>query len=38
MKCRICGKPAVIKLRSHNISLCPEHLVEFVQKQTYRAI
>lgn len=38
MKCRICGKPAVIKLRSHNIALCPKHLIEFVQKQTYRAI
>ncbi len=38
MKCKICGKPAVIKLRAHNIALCPEHFVEFVHRQVKKAI
>ncbi len=38
MKCRICGRPAVIKLRAHNIALCKDHFVEFVQNQTAKAI
>ncbi len=29
MRCRLCGKRAVIKVRSFGISLCEEHLVEF---------
>ncbi len=32
MKCTICKKPAVIKLRHANLKLCPEHLVARVEK------
>lgn len=38
MKCKICGKPAVIKLRAHNIALCPEHFTEFFERQVRRTI
>lgn len=32
MRCTICKKPAVIKLRHANLRLCPEHLVARVEK------
>ncbi len=32
MKCTICKKPAIIKLRHANLQLCPEHLVARVEK------
>jgi uncharacterized protein (TIGR00269 family) len=32
VKCTICKKPAVIKLRHANLKLCPEHLVARVEK------
>ncbi len=32
MKCTVCGKEAVIKLRHANLKLCPEHLVARVEK------
>jgi len=38
MKCKICGNRAVIKLRAHNISLCEEHLIEFIERRVERTI
>ena len=38
MKCKICGRPAIIKLRAHNISLCEEHFDEFVLRRVKNAI
>ncbi len=38
MRCRICKKEAVIKVRSFGIALCEEHLVEFCLKRVKEAI
>lgn len=38
MKCKICGRKAVVKLRSYNLSLCEEHYVEFVKRRVEKAI
>jgi len=38
MKCRVCGKTAVIKLKSHNTAFCVEHFVEFFERRVERAI
>ncbi len=38
MRCRLCGKRAVIKVRSFGISLCEEHLVEFCVRRVREAV
>ena len=38
MKCRVCRGPAVIDIRRHNASFCPEHLVTHCREQVRRAI
>lgn len=38
MKCKICGKKAIIKLRSYNLSLCEEHYIEFIKRRVQKAI
>ncbi len=38
MKCKICGKRAVIKIRAHNIALCKEDFIEFFKKRVEKAI
>ncbi|MCR4406089.1 MAG: TIGR00269 family protein [Anaerolineae bacterium] len=38
MKCRKCGRPAVINMRQHKLALCEEHFLEWVLEQTRRAI
>ena len=38
MKCKICGKPAMIKLRAHNIALCENCFDEFVLRRVKNAI
>ncbi len=38
MKCKICGKEAIIKLRSYNLALCEEHYIEFVKRRVDKAI
>ncbi len=38
MKCRKCGKPAVINMRHHKLALCADHFVEWMVQQTQRAI
>ncbi len=38
MKCRICGKKAVIHLRQHNLALCRDHFLERFERETLRVI
>ena len=38
MKCRKCGATAVINMRQHKLALCEEHFLEWILKQTQRAI
>ncbi len=38
MKCKICGRPAVIKLPAHNIALCEKCFEEFVLRRVKNAI
>ncbi len=38
MKCRICGRRAIIKLRQHNLPLCRDHFIERFLKETERTI
>lgn len=38
MKCKICGREAIVKLRSYNLALCKEHYVEFVKRRVEKAI
>ncbi len=38
MKCKICGGEAVVKLRSHNISLCEKDFILFFKKRVRRFI
>ncbi|RKZ01323.1 MAG: hypothetical protein DRQ04_05025, partial [Candidatus Hydrothermota bacterium] len=38
MKCKICGKRAVIKLRQHNLALCEEHFIERFRREVERTI
>jgi len=38
MRCSVCGKEAVIKLRHAGLRLCPEHLVARVEKDVEGAI
>jgi len=38
MKCRKCGKTAVINMRQHRLALCEEHFLEWVLEQVKRTI
>lgn len=38
MRCSVCGREAVIKLRHAGLRLCPEHLVARVEKEVASAI
>lgn len=38
MRCRICKETAQIELRNHNISLCKEHFLNFVEKRVQTTI
>jgi len=38
MKCKICGREAIVKLRSYNLALCEEHYIEFVKRRVEKAI
>jgi len=38
MKCKICGKRAVIKLRQHNLALCEKHFIERFRREVERTI
>ena len=38
MKCKICGKEAIVKLRSYNLALCREHYIEFVKRRVEKGI
>ena len=38
MKCRKCGRPAVVNMRQHKLALCEEHYPEWFIAQTRRAI
>jgi len=38
MKCKKCGGVAVINMRQHKLALCEEHFLEWILKQTQRAI
>ncbi len=38
MKCRKCGREAVINMRQHKLALCDEHFLEWVPEQTQRFI
>ncbi|MGO0123522.1 ATP-binding protein [Desulfothermobacter acidiphilus] len=38
MKCRVCRKPAYIKLPAHNAAFCPEHFDAFFLRQVSRTI
>ncbi len=38
MKCRKCGREAVINMRQHKLALCDEHFLEWVPEQTRRFI
>ncbi len=38
MKCKLCGRPAVINMRQHHLALCSDHFLQWVPKQTARAI
>jgi uncharacterized protein (TIGR00269 family) len=38
MRCRKCGKKAVINMRQHKLALCQAHFLEWVPEQVERAI
>jgi len=38
MKCKKCGGVAAINMRQHKLALCEEHFLEWILKQTQRAI
>ncbi len=38
MKCRICGKTAVIKLKSHHTAFCEEDFIKFFERRVERTI
>lgn len=38
MKCRTCGKKAVINMRQHKLALCKEHYLDWIPEQTRRFI
>ena len=38
MKCRKCGREAVINMRQHKLALCDEHFLEWVPEQTQRFV
>jgi uncharacterized protein (TIGR00269 family) len=38
MKCKTCGKKAVINMRQHKLGLCKEHFLDWMPKQTQRFI
>ncbi len=38
MKCRICKKEAIVKLKHYNLPLCEEHFYEFFEKRVKKAI
>jgi uncharacterized protein (TIGR00269 family) len=38
MKCRKCGRKAVINMRQHKLALCSEHYLEWIPEQTQRFI
>ena len=38
MKCRKCGKEAVVKLKHYNLPLCEEHFFEFFEGRVEKAI
>lgn len=38
MKCSVCGAPAIIKIKRHNVKFCKYHFDQHVFKQVKRAI
>jgi uncharacterized protein (TIGR00269 family) len=38
LKCRICGRKAVVNMRQHKLALCKEHFLEWIPEQTERFI
>ncbi|OYT59338.1 MAG: TIGR00269 family protein [Desulfurococcales archaeon ex4484_217_1] len=38
IKCTMCGRRAVVKLRYARLSLCPEHFIEFIEKRFKKTI
>jgi uncharacterized protein (TIGR00269 family) len=38
MKCRVCGKPAAISLKSYNTALCEEDFIAFFERRVLRTI
>jgi uncharacterized protein (TIGR00269 family) len=38
MKCRTCGRPAVINMRQHKLALCADHYLDWFVRQTERTI
>ena len=38
MKCKKCGREAVVKLRHHNLKLCEEHFFEYFESRVKKAI
>ncbi len=38
MKCKFCGKPAVIKLRAYNLKLCDDHFVSFIEQRVEKTV
>ncbi len=38
MKCKKCGKEAVVKLRHYNLALCEDHFYEFIEGRVEKAI
>ena len=38
IKCTMCGRRAIVKLRYARLSLCPEHFIEFVEKRFKKTI
>lgn len=38
MKCRMCGGPAVLRLRAYKLTLCPQCLKDFVLRRVRKAI
>jgi len=38
VKCSVCKKPAIIKLRAHNVSFCEKCLQDFVKRRVREAI
>ena len=38
MKCKKCGREAIVKLRHYNLALCREHFIEFIEGRVEKAI